>query len=171
MSGLSFCCGYSQTKIPCEMCFIVDILNCKPHYTIVAPHPAESAFLFRVSGAIRCRIRVHSSCSHFVQTSEFTSRSLHCILNMSSLPRCVLRNTRARRKTPNVSLIWETGGVVNAPKGVLFLESLRKIDQMVGRANRFEDKRRAFKAKRLRFSTISWAPISYYEALNIRDLI
>lgn len=137
MSGLSFCCGYSQTKIHFEMCFIVDILNCKPQYMIVEPHPAKSIFLFRNSCAIQCIIHVRSSCSHFVQTSEFTSSLLHCILNMSSLPRCILRNMWARKKTPNVSLIWETEDV-NKREGVRLLESLRKTDQIMGRAYRFE---------------------------------
>ena len=51
---------------------------------IVEPHPAESIFLFRNSCAIQRIIHVPSSCSHYVQTSEFMSRLLHCILNIVS---------------------------------------------------------------------------------------
>lgn len=140
MSGLSFCCGYSQTKTHFEMRFIVNILNCKPHYVIMEPHPRESISLFQNYCAIQCIIHVHSSCSHFVLPWEFLNRLLHCILIMSSLPRCILRNIWAMKRKPNVSLGWETEDIVNQLKGVLFLESRGKMDQMMVRACKFEGK-------------------------------
>lgn len=140
-----------KSKLTLRWCFIVDILNYKPHYMIVRPHPAESISLLRNSCVIPSIIHVHLSCSRFVQTSEFMSRLLHCILNVSSIPRCISRNTWSTRRKSDESLVRKTEDIVSK------IRILEEIDQIIERANGFEGKRRYIQSRDL--SSIFRAPI------------
>lgn len=150
--GFLFAVVTAKPKVTSRWGFIDDVLSCKPHYMIGEPHPARSVFLFRNS---RCD-SVNNSCSFLMfslcSDLELMSRLLHCILNMSCLPRCILKNTWTTKRKQNVSSVWGTKDVVNKWESILYLDSLRKIDQIWEGHIDLRAKANAFEGKRLLFS-------------------
>ena len=153
----------AKPKLTSRWCFIVDILSCKPHYMTVEPHPAESIFPFQNSWCDS----VHNSCSFLMfslcSDLELISRFLYCILNMSSLPRCILENTRATKRKPSVSWVWETEDVLNKLKRILFWEPKENLSNM-GRAHRSEGKSRCIWREEI---TLLYCFLSTYKITGI----